>query len=83
MQFRGGVHLVDTDEASGGDSEKLASAIIESEVISTLEGRRTGRVLELHRHLGVRALESCALILRRRVHMQISSWARVNANLAT
>ena len=63
FQFRDGVYLVDTDEASGGDSEKLASAIIESEVISTLECRCTGCVVELHRRLGVRALKSCALIL--------------------
>ena len=63
LQFRRGAHLVDTDKTSGGDSEKLTRAIIESEVISTFEGRRTGRVLELHRYFGVCALEPCALVL--------------------
>ena len=37
LQFRRGTHLVDTDKTSGGDSEKLTRAIIESKVISTFE----------------------------------------------
>ena len=65
LQFRPGVHLVDAYETGGGDSNELSGAVVESVVVPAFEGRGARRILELHRHLGVCALKSSALVLRR------------------